>query len=770
MAERFNGGAGLRMSRVRRGQVGRLVALRYPSDHPARQQPRPTWTGWMSVLVGVVLGMGVSTAIADEPGGSWFSFAPGPGPVVAGSALDLRSLNERVAGEHGFIQSRDEHFVRAGDGRSVRFWAVNGPPDSAKTPEELARLSHRLAQYGVNLVRAHGAVFDKKGDTNPERVRRLQSIVSAMKGEGIYTHLSIYFPLWLDPEPETSWLQGYDGHRHAFASLMFDRAFQEHYRGWWRSLLLTPGADGRRLIDEPALFGLEVQNEDSLFFWTFNAKTLPPKQWAMVESQFAAWLVKKHGSLEKAVASWNGARPAEDHPESGRMGIRPLWNIAHEKTARDRDTAAFLFEVQDAFYRETITWLRQLGFKGVITASNWNTAENQVLGPLERWSYASGDFIDRHGYFGGVHTGEASEWSIRVGQQFSDRSALRFDGSKPGSARSYVHPAADVKYNGLPTMLSETTWNRPNRYRGEAPLFFAAYGALQDSDAVVHFALDGAEWSVKPGYFMQPWTLLAPTQFGQFPAAARLYREGLIHPGKVLAEVSLSRGDLLQLKGTPLPLDAAFDELRLKDVPSGEGATASGLQVDPLIHFAGRTRTQLGAKASHTSIQPLDSWIDRSQKRVRSTTGELVLDYDAGLLELRAPGAQGAMGNLAARPAIELPDVVVSSPLDLVQIVIVSLDGQPLARSARMLLQVMTEERPTGWQTSPAGPGVHRIESLGTDPWQVREIRGSVSFRRADAVSLRVVPLDFNGAPKPSIGNASRIELKPSTLYYEILR
>ena len=81
-------------------------------------------------------------------------------------------------------------------------------------------------------------------------------------------------------------------------------------------------------------------------------------------------------------------------------------------------------------------------------------------------------------------------------------------------------------------MISETTWNRPNRYRSEAPLFYAAYGALQDSDAIVHFALDSADWSVKPGFFMQPWTLMSPAMMGQFPAAALIYRKGLVEPGR----------------------------------------------------------------------------------------------------------------------------------------------------------------------------------------------------------------------------------------------
>ena len=714
----------------------------------------------------VVVGQG--TAKPDDAG--WFAFAPAADPMDSRSVIDLRSLNERFAGEHGFITAREGHFVRSRDGQPVRFWAVNGPPESARTTNELSMLGRRLAKYGVNLVRAHGAVFDRKGEADPAKMERLRNVVAALKPHGIYTHLSIYFPLWLDPPAGTSWLPGYDGKKHAFAALMFNPEFQAQYRNWWKTLLLSPGPDGSKLVNDPAVFGLEVQNEDSLFFWTFSQQNLPPEQWALIETQFGTWLKAHHGSIEKALATWGGAPLPSDNPSAGRVGFRPLWNLAHDRSARDRDTAAFLVETQFRFYRDTVAFLRSLGFRGVICASNWTTAENQILGPLEKWSYTAGDFIDRHGYFAGAHTGEASEWSIRNGQQFSDRSALRFDGTKPGAPRSFVHPVADVEYNGLPSMISETTWNRPNRYRGEAPLFYAAYGALQDTDAVVHFALDGAGWSVKPGYFMQPWTLMSPTQFGQFPAAALMYRKGLVNVGEVLAEVQHSAADLLALRGTPLPLDAAFDELRLKDVPSGEGAPEAGAQIDPLIHFAGRTRVQLGATKSRTEVKPLSSLIDRARKRVVSSRGELHLDYDAGVLEVRAAAAQGVLGNLKSRPTVDLPDLQVSSPLDLMELVVVSLDGRPLSESGRMLLQVMTEEKPTGWATSSSGAGMQRIDSIGTDPWRVREIQGSVVFKRADAGELTVTALDENGMPLEKVGSARRIELKPRTLYYEIRR
>ncbi len=84
--------------------------------------------------------------------------------------------------------------------------------------------------------------------------------------------------------------------------------------------------------------------------------------------------------------------------QEGRVGFRPPWNVFTEKAPRDQDAAQFLLETQTRFYSDTYAFLRQLGFKGCITASNWTTASPEVLGPLEKLSYMPGDFVDRHGY------------------------------------------------------------------------------------------------------------------------------------------------------------------------------------------------------------------------------------------------------------------------------------------------------------------------------------------------------------------------------------
>jgi hypothetical protein len=702
-------------------------------------------------------------------GESWFAFDAKPDAFADNSAIDLRSLNERFAGEQGFIGVKDGQFVHSRTGEPVRFWAVNGPPHEL-TGADLRQCARMLAKHGVNLVRIHGGYFDERGEVDSAKVKRTIEIVEAMKAEGIYTHFSIYFPLWLTPKPDNPWLKGYDGKTHPFAALFFNPEFQAQYRRWWSVLLTTPSpVTGKPLVEEPAVAGLEMQNEDSFFFWTFSEQNIPDVQLRLLEKLFGDWLAKKYGSLEAALAKWNGLKVKRDAPAEGRIGFRPLWNMFNEKTARDQDTAQFLLEVQTRFYSETYAFLRKLGFKGPITASNWATASPQVFGPLERLSYTCGDFIDRHGYFGCNHEGENAAWSLRNGHTYTERSALRFDAEQPGKPRQFVHPAMDMHYDGKPSMISETTWERPNRFRSEAPLYLAVYGALQHSDAIVHFALDSRDWAVKPNYWMQPWTLMTPAMMGQFPAAALIFRRGMVTAGSVLADIRLSREALLRLEGTPLPQDAALDELRLKDIPSG-AEYKPGARLDPLLHYAGRTDVKFVTGQGAMKVSDLKPLIDHAKQTVTSSTGELKLDYGKGVLSINAARAQGVSGALQAAGQVETRDLTIASEMELGHIVAVSLDDQPLAQSGKILLQVMSEEKASGFQTETVGEGVKRITNIGTDPWQVKELNGTVRFKRADAAQLKVTALDFNGYTIGACGSGNQIKLQPATLYYLVTR
>ena len=142
------------------------------------------------------------------------------------------------------------------------------------------------------------------------------------------------------------------------------------------------------------------------------------------------------------------------------------------------------------------------------------------------------------------------------------------------------------------------------------------------------------------------------------------------------------------------------------------------------------------------------------------------LDYGKGLLTLNAAQAQGASGDLKAAGEIKLSDVTIQSSLDNAHIVLVALDGKPLAESGRMLLQVMSEETATGFATEDVGNGLQRITNIGRDPWRVKALQGAVRFKN----TVTVQPLDLNGYAQGAAKTGPELKLAPDTVYYLVKR
>jgi hypothetical protein len=85
-----------------------------------------------------------------------------------------------------------------------------------------------------------------------------------------------------------------------------------------------------------------------------------------------------------------------------------------------------------------------------------------------------------------------------------------------------------------------------------------------------------------------------------------------------------------------------------------------------------------------------------------------------------------------------------------------------------MLVQVMTEEQASGFETEPADGGVLRIKNIGRDPWRVKQPAGTVRFTRADAAGLRITTLDLNGRRTDRVATGATLSLAAETLYYLI--
>jgi hypothetical protein len=201
--------------------------------------------------------------------------------------------------------------------------------------------------------------------------------------------------------------------------------------------------------------------------------------------------------------------------------------------------------------------------------------------------------------------------------------------------------------------------------------------------------------------------------------------------------------DLNALKGTPLPAPQNFDQLRGNDIPPG--ATLTNVSaIDSLAFLVGRVGVDFRTNGPvESSVADLSALHQPHQQDRRHQTGELEWNWGTGVVKLTAPRAQELTGFLNVAGRARLPDVTVESTVEYGSILVVSLDGQPIATSAKLLVQAV-EEKPFGWTTD-AATGVRTITSAGNAPIMVRNLAGKVSLTRPDATLLRVTALDANG-------------------------
>lgn len=684
------------------------------------------------------------------------------------SPIDLRFLNEAFAGEQGWIRAQAGQLLHEKTGRPERFWAVNMGPDLLQMDPALMQSTARfLAKKGVNMVRLHGKLWSEDfRQIEPTTLKQLFAFVAAMKQEGIYTCLSIYFPAWLQLD-RSSGFAGYTG-QNPYALLFFNQELQQIYYGWWRSLLTSVNPDtGKALRDDPAVAMVELVNEDSYFFWTFDpGKGVPAAQMAQLEQQFSRWLTQKYGSTDKALAVWANSGGG-DRSHRNAITFLPLYELlAQRQTRRAQDTATFLMQNQRQFFLEAMQVLRNdLGYRGLIYASNWVTADARILGPLDKYSNTVADLMDRHGYFNPPHQGDRASYTLSPGDTYQDRSALLFTSFDKGQDQDFNLPIMDIHYNDLPSITTEINWTMPNRFRTEFPLLAATYGSLQGSDGFFFFATNQSTWEAT----LDKFSVATPAILGQFPATALIYRKGLIASGESVVDVTLNLEDLQALEGAPVTAPQNLDTFRASQVQPGQTLQAAHAEtLDPLAPLVGQVNLRFATDRAAARQVNLANFIDRSAKTVRSATGQLLWDYQKGLVTVNAPQVQGATGFLRQAGPLKLTDVTLRSDLDYGTWLLVALDDRPLSTSRRMLLQVMSEEQNLNWKTT--GYPRKRIKQVGNGAIVVRNLAGTVVLERQDAAALKVTALDFNGYPAGLVGNGSKFELQADRLYYLIER
>lgn len=691
----------------------------------------------------------------------WWAFEPPADPFTEEALLDLRHLNERVAGDGGFLRREAGDFIR-GDGRKERFWAVNvGYGVIRLSQDQVDYLAARLAKLGFNMVRIHGDLYDRSagglGSLDAKDFERMCAFVGALKKQGIYAKLSFYFPLWVDIKPEDG-IPGYEtiDNKKPFSLAFFDEDFQAIYKGWLKQIFTRPDpATGKPLSAETALGIVELMNEDSFLFWTFGEKNIPAPQWAKLERRFGAWLAQRHGGLAQAFAAWPSAKQPRDDAAAGIAQLHGVWNLTGEgiknaspdQRARMSDQLRFLIEVQRDFYAEMTRYLKEdLGYRGLVSAGNWHTADDHLLDALERYTYTATDVIDKHSYFGPHWKKRQRNWTVTVGDQLLPKTGLDIPDQIPTTF---------VEYLGHPHIITETAWTTINRFQGEESFLFSSYGAMQGMDGIFYFALDGANWTGNG--------VSSPACLGQAPAFALQYRRRDVREAEPVVKQVLALDDLYAFQGSGSIEAQGIDDTRAVDVPKGGQAKMVVGSIDPLACYVGRVTRTFG-DPKDGMVSDLSPYLDRKAKTIRSQTGELFWDYGARVVRVDTPRSQGVCGFLSGSGgSFACGDVTIRCGNEYAIIQVISLDGQPLAKAKRILIQAFTEQKMYGFHTEADGT----IRDFGKAPINVRAIDAEVTF--SGAAPRKATALDEHGYAKQELKLAGKTLRLPADSLYTIV-
>lgn len=498
-------------------------------------------------------------------------------------ALDFSHLLDAPAGRHGFVTVRDGHFYFE-DGVRARFIGFNLPARSNTPDHETAeKLAERFASLGVNVIRLHAAdapIGDEPGSWSscreaplldydsgttrkfhPEGLDRFDYFVAKLREKGIYLHIDLIVA--------RAFLQGdgldYPGEPGSCLKCytMVNRRLVELQKEYAQALLCHVNPyTGLRLIDDPAVMTVQINNEDSVIKGTAEIKDLEnvrPYR-AELQKKFGHFLLAKYGTREKLKAAWTFegtcALGEDEDPETGTVRIAegsflqpvndPLGDwTAENSPARYADYMEFGMEQNRRFYREMKDFLRGLGVRAPIVTSNLLGGAADVYGHLD------GDLMENNSYFNHpILPVQDNNYIVGGLQEYVSMDPLTMQVGFGAARTSLISLGSLAAVEGKPFVLSE--WNEYGEHPFHTTAFVqtAAYACLNDWDGLILYCHHTSEnWNDQPAdEILNIFDVYNdPAVICQWGFMASLFLAGLVAPARHRAEVAYTPGDLLTL-------------------------------------------------------------------------------------------------------------------------------------------------------------------------------------------------------------------------------
>jgi hypothetical protein len=227
---------------------------------------------------------------------------------------------------------------------------------------------------------------------------------------------------------------------------------------------------------------------------------------------------------------------ADERLEDGSVPVFARSSFGGRTPEGQRDWLRFLWRTEDAYWQAMQRYLKDdLKVRGVVIGTIVGCSTPNLMARL--------DAVDAHAYWQHPkfphREWDQEDWVV------PDRTMVNeAGGTLPGLALRRVA--------GKPHTVTEYNHSAPNTYGSEGFLLLAAYGALQDWDAVYAFAYSHrSDWDARhiPGFFDIDQH---PTKMATLPAAVALFVRGDVRPAEkeVVAALDQEReADLLRTAG-----------------------------------------------------------------------------------------------------------------------------------------------------------------------------------------------------------------------------
>jgi len=642
--------------------------------------------------------------------------------VSPGSVIGAEDWLEKPAGKRGWLKMDGDRFIFA-DGTPVKFWGTNiSWEDMACPHEEADQWNDKWAKYGVNLVRLHkfldhdwAGIMSKQDHMVPDPVKmeRFDYFHASAKKRGIYLGWSASYRFKVTPaDKDKVWFYDeiaahdpkemgtYDHHLKSFAPDLQDLLIAQTVN----LLARTNSATGIRYADDAALAYVELHNEEDIFMAHDDHRgfeTDYPKYFAAFQKRFNEFLLKKHGSQEALQKAWG-----DSYPQGKNLGdIRPRypsWGVTNVVDPYMADTMRFMYEEQLSFYKRFSKAIRDTGYQGAICGSCWQASNwpGHLLNTLTDYEVG---FIDRHNY-APTFLDNPGVGNFSVGfQQVKNRP---FNISEWGGGPIDV-PTVAIYGMGL------QGWDASCQFSSTKPLILNQMG--RDCNTCCDDFI----------------------QLGQYPMLARMIYRGDVKEGGIVANRQVSIPELLQGKVGFLETFSLLGGANNKEFSSV--VPSAGL-------MAGRVLMEFvdGPTPEEPVFNEAGKFIDAGKGVVRSTTGQLLWDYENRYYTVNTPGTQAVFGYVKGRE-ISFDNLTVTVATDTpVKFYVVALDkGETIKTGKRLLVAAFGRDANSGMVFDELDGDNPRGFVEGREPLLLEPVEASVTLKGRKVKS--VLPLDHAG-------------------------